>query len=177
MPQTVHHRPRRRSIDAPKTPPTPVGVRRRLQGLIAMGWSYSSVADHLHVSKRRLSQILEGDPCPDRLIEAAVATYDLLLARGVLPDEPAINGMRGWARWRGWVPPDAWSGRSIDKPSARPIKPRVGALIEDIEWMAATGETWAGACHRVQMSQDTLRAVLRRAGRDDLWQRLAAAAA
>lgn len=158
-------------------PAGPVGVRRRLQGLVAIGWCYAPLATELGVTRRSLSRLVEGHECFDDLYRRVVATYDRLLALGAPLDTSEALGMRGYARWRGWVLPDAWSGRSIDDPAARPLTSRVCELIEDLEWMASSGETWAGACQRLQMTRDGLYVALQRAGRGDLWNRLTAAAA
>ena len=178
MPQTIPHRPRGRSIDAPSSPDHPViGVRRRLQALIAAGSSYSPLAHALHVSKRTLSRALEGHPCPHALELAVLAGFDQLIRSARALDTSEATGMRGYARWRGWAPAEAWPGRSIDDPQARPLRPSVRELVEDVEWMATGGETWMGACRRLQMTREGLYGALQRAGRTDLWQRLVARSA
>lgn len=42
------------------------------------------------------------------------------------------------------------------------------AHIEDVEWMAETGETWFGACRRLEVKPKTLEKLLLRKGRADL---------
>jgi hypothetical protein len=44
------------------------------------------------------------------------------------------------------------------------------ARLEDIEFMAATGETWEGIARRLGLRQDSLARWLHRAGRNDLAQ-------
>lgn len=42
------------------------------------------------------------------------------------------------------------------------------AFVEDVEFMAATGETWEGALRRLGLAGDALEKRLKRAGRTDL---------
>jgi len=51
---------------------------------------------------------------------------------------------------------------------------RRAARIEDLEFMAETGETVPGAAARIHLHPHTLRDFLRRAGRRDLFARLLA---
>lgn len=44
----------------------------------------------------------------------------------------------------------------------------LAAFVEDVEWMAATGETWEGALRRLGLAGDTCARRLERAGRGDL---------
>jgi hypothetical protein len=46
------------------------------------------------------------------------------------------------------------------------------ALVEDLEWMLATGETWDGALARLGVSDNTAKRVLQRLNRTDLMFRL-----
>ena len=51
------------------------------------------------------------------------------------------------------------------------------AHMEDVEWLAATGETWERAAQRLGIKPDSLDRLLRRAGRHDLidhWRKGAA---
>ncbi|MGI8682049.1 MAG: hypothetical protein ACR2JO_07955 [Mycobacteriales bacterium] len=48
------------------------------------------------------------------------------------------------------------------------------ARIEDLTWMAETGETVAGAAHRLGFSADALNSWCRDHGRRDLYRRLTA---
>jgi hypothetical protein len=43
------------------------------------------------------------------------------------------------------------------------------ALVENVEWLARTGATAAGAGSRLGLSMEALEKALRRAGRGDLW--------
>ena len=55
--------------------------------------------------------------------------------------------------------------------------PTATAHMEDVEWLAATGETWERAAQRLGIKPDSLDRLLRRAGRHDLidhWRKVAA---
>jgi hypothetical protein len=61
------------------------------------------------------------------------------------------------------------------EPQPEPVRlARRRALVEDAEWMAATGETMPGAAARLRLHPHTLRDRLKKAGRPDLWARLVA---
>jgi hypothetical protein len=59
-------------------------------------------------------------------------------------------------------------------PDPAQMQPRRRAFLEDVEWMAETGETMPGAAARLRIHPQTLRQNLDRAGRRDLWARLIA---
>lgn len=44
--------------------------------------------------------------------------------------------------------------------------------LEDVEWMAETGEKWTGAIHRLGVKESTLERFLERAERQDLIRKL-----
>ncbi len=156
--------------------PSGVGVVRRLQALSVAGWTRDQLAWRLGVTKERLRRLYAGQSCPEPLCLRVVALYDHL--REVSPEDTGdARGARGDALYRGWSPASAWPGLSIDDPAASPVSADMLALIEDVDWMASTGECWTGVCRRVQVSRKTLYTSLWRAGRLDLWERLTAVAA
>lgn len=100
------------------------GTRRRLQALVAIGWSMSELARRLGMLPSNLGATIHGR----KEVTVATATkardlYDQLW------DQPAPPSgrhgsvpvkARNLARRYGWVPPLAWDDETIDDPSATP---------------------------------------------------------
>lgn len=69
--------------------------------------------------------------------------------------------------------------RGVGKRTPQPLGPNRATLdmIEDLEWMIATGETPAGAVRRLGRKQRSLERTLYRTGREDLARFVSAAGA
>lgn len=99
------------------------GTRRRVQALVAAGWSVAQLAQRLGrertnfwvtVSKARVELGTERE---------VQKLYDQLwradpLAHGVAPN--AVSRARNLAKARGWAPVGAWDDDTIDNPAAHP---------------------------------------------------------
>ena len=97
------------------------GTRRRLQALVAIGWSQRRLAERLGVRVSNLNKTLRGDTlvlC--RTARAVRAVYDDLWdqapPQGEHREKIAANRARNYARDRGWAPPLAWDDDTIDDP-------------------------------------------------------------
>lgn len=156
------------------------GARRRVQALVALGWSQSKIAELLQVDRSNFNFAREDHErvtvANDRAIRAL---YDELSMR--LPPESshrhkiAASRSRRYAKDRGWLPPLAWN--DIDDPSETPStgEPgrRTSGLIEDVEWLADAGESLTHVASRLKVRADSLQVMLARRGRSDLYWRLA----
>ncbi|MET7795735.1 hypothetical protein [Streptomyces decoyicus] len=98
------------------------GTRRRLQALIAMGWTLTALAPHLGFHPRRFTDLLHGDRVLASTARRIADGY-----RIVQTWDPAAHGVpkrsitlsRKMAAREGWHGPLAWDG-NIDDPDAQP---------------------------------------------------------
>lgn len=97
-----------------------VGTRRRIQAMLALGWSTYAIADRVGTSQARVWEWSTGrrlyvTPATD---EAVRRVYDeLSMKLG-----PSDTTRRRAARLR-YAPPLAWDDDTIDDPNARPARP------------------------------------------------------
>ena len=101
------------------------GTRRRVQALVALGWSQSQLAERLGKTATNFSRTCTADtPVRVETARAVAALYDRLW--DTRPPETghrekiAASRARRYAAQRGWVPPLAWDGTDIDDPAAHP---------------------------------------------------------
>jgi len=165
----------------------PTGTRRRLQALIACGWSQARVAGELGWTGANFGRMLHGAQGVGATTALKVRhLYDRLW--DVPPPETghrekiAATRARNYAQAHGWVPPLAWDDDSIDDPSALPWwedpdadtgTEEVDAFVENVEFIASHGETWPGIEQRLGQSKATITRQLMRTGRSDLAHQLA----
>ncbi|WP_131104050.1 helix-turn-helix domain containing protein [Ornithinimicrobium sufpigmenti] len=162
------------------------GTTRRLQALVAMGWSQSQLATRLGMLPSNLTPIAHGRRGVTKATaDAVTALYDELWSTPAPPSgrHGAVpTKTRNYAARMGWVGPLAWDDDTIDDPEARPntgtdepIKGghRVRLHVEDVEWLLDQEDhTWDGIAHRLGVRRATVERALYRAGRDDLVARL-----
>lgn len=101
------------------------GTTRRIQALVALGWSQSKIAARIGVHPGNLTPIAHGARQVSVATEAAVrALYDELSM--TLPpeethrDKIAASRSRSYAKAHGWLPPLAWDDEQLDDPAHRP---------------------------------------------------------
>lgn len=151
------------------------GTTRRLRALAVAGWSSGRLAAALNVDQSVVRRILSGQfGCIARTRANVAALYDELWDVPA-PDDRAGRIARRRALARGWSPALEWDDDEIDDPQAEPQpggpSRRRSALMEDIEWLLATGENLPGICRRLGMLHSSVLTAIRRAGRDDLYDR------
>lgn len=168
---------------APRRLVRAVGTRRRVQALVACGWSRQQLAVRLGATPTTIGTLARADVCSVHMAVAVRGLYGVLwdekppAATG--PQRQSVSRARAEANRRGWVPPLAWDDGTIDDPSA---VPDVGAptgrrgqadRIEDFAWLLDHDVEPASAIVRAGF---TTRAyalkVLARGGRRDLAARL-----
>jgi len=115
-----------------------LGTVRRIQALVALGWSQSKLADRLAIQRSNFH--LASDRCT--LVMAATdrtvrELYDELSMK--LPpaaewrDKIAANRARSYAKARGWLPPLAWDDEGLDDPFYVPELPKDRAIMHNPE--------------------------------------------
>ncbi len=91
-----------------------VGAVRRVQGLMAMGWSHQAMGEAGVANTARLLAAPGHLVTVERWREVTAAYARLSMTVGPSPET------RGWARALGYAPPLAWDEGAIDDPTARP---------------------------------------------------------
>jgi len=152
------------------------GTRRRLQALVATGWSQARLAGELRLTGANFGAMMRCDQVTAGTARAVSELYDQLW------DQPppehdqrtriAASRARNHAADRGWVPPLAWDDDIIDDPDGRPAdgwkRParttrRRAELAEDAgELIRRAGYTREHAAARLGVSLDALEAALSR---------------
>jgi len=149
------------------------GTRRRLQALIALGWSQSKLGARMGITGSNVSRILTSERVTAK---SAIAVRDLYesMWNEAPPEEDwrhkiAANRARGYAAERGWVPPMAWDDESIDDPDASPCdtaRPRHRKLPsgEELQWLhVELRETIPALAQRFGVYESSIRKALERA--------------
>lgn len=103
----------------------PTGARRRLQGLVAAGWSQSKLAERLGIIRANFQHTMFSNPeLTARTVRAIEDLYDELWnvepPRASHRDKIAYSRAVNYARAHGWAAPGAWLGIDIDDPAAHP---------------------------------------------------------
>jgi len=97
------------------------GTRRRLQALIALGYSQARLASLLGFSKRGIGDLLSSDSRVEAGTARAVRTlysrlWDQPPPEQTPPQHRAASRARAYARRQGWPPPTGWDDDLIDLP-------------------------------------------------------------
>lgn len=114
---------------APETPrpgafTEAAGTRRRLQALVACGWSIAALSARLGISKSNAARLFTQQYVTYRVARQAAVLYEELWdqppPRATRWQRAAATKAAGLAEARGWPPPQAWDDDEIDDPAARP---------------------------------------------------------
>ncbi|MBO0815833.1 MAG: helix-turn-helix domain-containing protein [Actinobacteria bacterium] len=153
------------------------GTRRRLQALIATGWSGRALAARLGMGTAHLHRILRGRPAVTAATACRVRDlYDQLWDQ--LPPESShgerisVAKARAHAARNAWPPPLAWDDDMIDDPDACPgpwqrttLRPSRDLAAEAAE-LASRGYTRTQAAERLGVSRNTLDKAISRAAHE-----------
>lgn len=168
---------------------TTVGITRRIQALIWMGYSAPVIAAEagLHHESIRDSRDEPADWLTVRVRTAVADAYDRLAMRQPVAVndryQAGISRSRNMARRKGWVSPLAWDDRTIDDPRATPegiyVEPvgspqfnaeRTAKRLADLEHAAEHGHTLMRVLSDLEIGEEGLWKWCKRNGRDDLWR-------
>lgn len=149
-----------------------LGVVRRVEALLALGWSWTAVADAAGMSVNALRSVKYHGSQTVRAttfeaVDAAYSQLSMILPQGRYPDR-----QRRWAARQGYAPPLAWD--DIDTDPA-PMGVRARELVqrhdhhtwEDHDELRAQGYTRAQIAHRLGMTVDALEKALARRRKED----------
>jgi AraC-like DNA-binding protein len=109
------------------------GAKRRLQALIAIGWSMARLATHLHCHPSTISRLLRGTTIT-RSIDHAIRDLYIRLADQPAPtaatgERSSVEAARRYADAHGWATPDRWTDIDHD---LRPRSPRADTDIDQV---------------------------------------------
>lgn len=152
-------------------------TRRRLQALVAAGWSQAKLGRRLGVLPSNFGALLRGARITAATGWAVAALYDELWDRrppqAAHREKIAANRARNYAAARGWPPPAAWDDETIGDPLAGPAEGwqrsarrtlRTADVAEDAAELAAQGFTREQIAGRLGISRAALDQALKRAG-------------
>lgn len=127
------------------TPVPSRGAARRVQALVARGWSQAKLAERAGITDQRMRPILDGTPAFAGTVRAINALYEELWDQA--PPESthrekiAASRARNRAARLGWVPPAAWDDIDLDDAPYQGVDIRASAeeRLEDVEFLVAAG--------------------------------------
>lgn len=155
---------------------TAAGTHRRLQALVAIGWTQTDLANRLGMLRSNFGCMMRKERVQVRTAKAVRALYEELWdtppvwtsARQITDARKA----REFAAARGWVPPMGLDDDTIDDPTATPgdmgtVPGYLRKLPEDDEllWLVRLGETDAALAMRFDASEKTVKDARLRAER------------
>lgn len=159
------------------------GAQRRLQALMALGWSLVELGERLGRSRPAMTDLLrQVDHVQWATYTAVRDLYDELW--DARPPEDTTDQRRAATRARrraqreGWALPMAWDDdrgpRGIDNPEATPWAPAARRVhtIDVIADAAHLGRTATETAAALGIQRDTVYATCRRYDELDLWERL-----
>lgn len=129
------------------------GTARRVQALVAVGWTLSEIARRIDMNPRAMTRFLASKRVHTARARQIRALYGDLWNRR----PPADNGIqrrdaraaRDLARRRGWPPPGAWDDDLLDLPEAE-----LGAEVARRVGLMGDGEL--AACHTAHYKRGDL---------------------
>lgn len=164
--------PSARNAPTPASPVPAVGAIRRVEALMALGWTTALIEAEMprrvHVTRFMVSARDTG-VCMARTWLAVDAAYRSLSGRR----GPSLHTRRRAAK-AGYAPPLAWD--DIDDPNAVPqtgADRSRGVQVEDAEWLLEGGSSLWEVASRLGVSVPAVDKALRRAGRADLLREVA----
>lgn len=134
-----------------------VGTVRRLQALVAIGWSFDALAKMMGTHRNVLLSVLKRE----RVLARRAREIAELFTRLHLTPGPSERARRH-ARDNGWVVPFAWDEDTIDDPSATPDLGGESTWMqayEDLQWVCDDDEQIAEA---MGIQPDSVKTQLRR---------------
>lgn len=151
------------------------GTRRRLQALVANGYSQAQLAARLGKTGSNLGAMMRLDQVTTQTCDTVRQLYDQLWDQAPAEHDQhtrqAAVRARNHARARGWVPPLAWDDDLIDRPEAWPAEGwqrstrkthRSAELAEDAAELLGQGHTRQHAADRLGVNLAALEQALLR---------------
>jgi hypothetical protein len=152
------------------------GTIRRLQALVAIGWSQNRLAKQLGMLRSNFGAMMRADQCT---AARALAVRDLYNRCWNQPQtgtewhsKTAATRARNHAANLGWMPPMAWDDDTIEDPNTVPdlgLKPKLrDTIADDVEFLHTTGASRDEIAARLSASWETIERQLHRIDRADI---------
>lgn len=150
------------------------GAARRVQALVARGWSQAKLADRIGVTDQRIGPLLRGGAATAATVRSINAVYEELWDQApplaTHRDRLAASRARNHAARQGWAPPAAWDDIDLDDaPHAFTTHLRripAEERLDDVDFLLSTGESLHEAARRCGWSSiPALNRAAERAGR------------
>ncbi|NUS00397.1 MAG: hypothetical protein HOV67_34675 [Kribbellaceae bacterium] len=156
-----------------------LGAQRRLQALVANGWSQVKLAELLGLARSNFGRLMREEKVTAEKAAQVHALYrelqDVAPEPATYRERTAITWSREYAAERGWFPPIAWEDDTIDDPAAHPNmtgydESTVQALLDgqvvafetvDIAEAARRGRPVRALAEQLGLSYNTLYARIR----------------
>lgn len=144
------------------------GTQRRLQALVALGWSRMQLAARLGMAVQNFRPMMAARQVTAGKARDVARLYDELWDKPPVARDHrsriSVARARNYAAAQGWVPPLAWDDDTIDDPEARPagVRPaerkqaRAQDLVEDATELIEQGYTRKLAAERLGVSRGAL---------------------
>lgn len=139
----------------------PTGTQRRLRALVALGYTWTSLDEHLGTC-RAIEKV--GNPDLEYVMPKTAATVAELYERlsmqlppqNTAREKAAVTKARNQARRKGWAVPLAWN--DIDDPNEEPRgwEYRPATRVDLVRELAAEGHGVSEVCRRLKMSRASL---------------------
>jgi len=124
---------------SPRTAIDATGTKRRLQALVALGWSRQKLAESFGADRSCIGRYMVRDRVQASTALAVKDLYDRMWDTAPPEetrwDRAAAAAARNYAADRGWVKPMAWDDETIDDPAAKPSGTKQGkapAIVDPI---------------------------------------------
>lgn len=150
------------------------GTRRRLQGLVAIGWAQARLASRLGMLPSNFGDVMNREHVTAATARAVADLYDELWDKPPAGDghreKISASRARNYARKHGWPVPAAWDDDAIDDPDAMPAegwqraegKPRGARLAAEALELQELGVSLPLAADRLGVAMETLERAIQR---------------
>lgn len=115
------------------------GAVRRIQALIALGWSQSKICRELDITPANFTPIVHGrrlgmTVAHDKAVRALYDRWSMKLPpEDNHRDKIAASRARRYAKTYGWLPPLAWDDDALDNPDADAFRGEAEAAAKETE--------------------------------------------
>lgn len=165
---------------AAAAPVDATGTHRRIQALVALGYSYTRLGAGLGLSGGNVAAMLQRQSVQARTARKVSDLYESYWDRPIAGAEGSRS--RNLAQRKGWLPPMAWDDETIDDPDFEPaaaeppqgskVEAKRRAFLEEIEHLAGFSLPLGEVSRHLGITADAVEKQLVRLGRQDLLKRM-----
>jgi transcriptional regulator with XRE-family HTH domain len=121
---------------AAKTVVASIGTHRRVQALMARGWSQAKIGERLGVAPGNFVALMKSAHVTAATAVKMQAVYSEMWDQdppeSTQRERISVSRSRNYAQARGWLPPAAWDDDLIDLPDAD-LRARIAELVEAMD--------------------------------------------